>query len=207
MMPRFLASTTGNTQRGIGSLEKMQQEIKRSLPNSLFYISSSLLHTLNTPLLLCIPYENVSLSIVADFLWPHGLQPIGLLCPLNSQGKNTGVGSQSLLQGIFLTQGSNPGLLHCRQILYHLSNQGSPTEINKTLHSTVQSSLMKMIFRVILLDFWRFSLLEIKARKSYFYSRSTGQLSIPLKLISAIRICLFVCLFVCVSHSIVSDSM
>ena len=34
--------------------------------------------------------------------------------------KNTGVGRHSLLQGIFLTQGSNPGLLHCRQILYHL---------------------------------------------------------------------------------------
>ena len=36
----------------------------------------------------------------------------------------TGVGSRSLLQGIFLTQGLKPGLLHCRQILHHLSNQG-----------------------------------------------------------------------------------
>ena len=35
-------------------------------------------------------------------------------------GKNTGVGSCSLLQGIFLTQGLNPGLPHCSQILYHL---------------------------------------------------------------------------------------
>ena len=41
-------------------------------------------------------------------------------------GQNTGVGSQSILQGIFPTQGSNPGLLHCRRILYHLSHQGSP---------------------------------------------------------------------------------
>ena len=49
-----------------------------------------------------------------------------LLCPWDSLGKNTGVGSHSLLQGIFFTQGSNPGLLHCRQILYHLSHQGSP---------------------------------------------------------------------------------
>ena len=40
--------------------------------------------------------------------------------------KNTGVGCCSLLEGIFLTQGSNPGLLHCGQILYHLSHQGSP---------------------------------------------------------------------------------
>ena len=49
-----------------------------------------------------------------------------LLCPWNSQGENSGVGSHSLLQGIFLTQGSNPGLLHCRQILYCLSHPGSP---------------------------------------------------------------------------------
>ena len=40
-------------------------------------------------------------------------------------GKNTGVRCHFLLQGIFLTQGSNPGLLHCRQILYQLSHQGS----------------------------------------------------------------------------------
>ena len=45
--------------------------------------------------------------------------------PGDSLGKNTGVGWHSLLQGIFPFQGSNPGLLHCRQILYHLSHQGS----------------------------------------------------------------------------------
>ena len=44
----------------------------------------------------------------------------------DSPGKNTGVGCHALLQGIFLTEGSNPGLLHCRLILYHLSHQGSP---------------------------------------------------------------------------------
>ena len=50
-----------------------------------------------------------------------------LLCPWNSPGHNTGVGCHSLLQGIFLTQRSNQdGLLHGRQILYHLSHQGSP---------------------------------------------------------------------------------
>ena len=42
-------------------------------------------------------------------------------------GQNTGVGSLSLLQGIFPTQGLNPGPLHCRQILYQLSYQGSRT--------------------------------------------------------------------------------
>ena len=43
----------------------------------------------------------------------------------NSPGQNTEMGSHSLLQGIFPTQGSNQGLLHCRQILYQLSYQGS----------------------------------------------------------------------------------
>ena len=46
-------------------------------------------------------------------------------CPLDSPGRNTGVGSRSLLQGICRIQGLNPGHLHCRQILYHLSHQGS----------------------------------------------------------------------------------
>ena len=45
----------------------------------------------------------------------------------DSPGKNTGVGCLALLQGIIPTQGSNPGLPHCRQILYHLSHQGSPS--------------------------------------------------------------------------------
>ena len=44
----------------------------------------------------------------------------------DSPGQNTGVGSLSFLQGIFPTQGLNPGLLHCRWILYQLSHQGSP---------------------------------------------------------------------------------
>ena len=47
--------------------------------------------------------------------------------PWNSPGQNTGVGSLSLLQGIFPAQGSNPGLPHCRQILYQLSHKGSPS--------------------------------------------------------------------------------
>ena len=54
------------------------------------------------------------------------LQIVRLLCPRNSPGKNTRVGSHSLLQGIFQTQGLNSGPLHCRQFLYHLSHQGSP---------------------------------------------------------------------------------
>ena len=67
--------------------------------------------------------RSVSCSVVSDSLRPHGLQPARLPCPWNSPGKNTAVGSPSLLQGIFLTQGWNPRLLHCRQILYGLSHQ------------------------------------------------------------------------------------
>ena len=48
-------------------------------------------------------------------LRPHGRLPARLFCPWDSPGKNTGVGSRSLLQGIFPTQRSNPGLLHCRR--------------------------------------------------------------------------------------------
>ena len=44
----------------------------------------------------------------------------------NSPGQNTGVGNCSPLQGMFPTQGSNPGLLHCKQILYQLSHQENP---------------------------------------------------------------------------------
>ena len=55
----------------------------------------------------------------------NSLQPHGLYSPWNSPGQSTGVGSLSLLQGIFPAQGSNPGLPHCRWILYHLKHQGS----------------------------------------------------------------------------------
>ena len=54
------------------------------------------------------------------------LQPHGLYSTWNSPKQNTGVGSFSLLQGIFPTQGLNPGLPHCRQILDQLSHKGSP---------------------------------------------------------------------------------
>ena len=56
---------------------------------------------------------------------PNSLQPHGLCSPWNSPGQSTRVGSLSLLQGIFPTQGWNPGLLHCRQILHQLRYQRS----------------------------------------------------------------------------------
>ena len=63
--------------------------------------------------------ESENHSVMSDYLGPHGLYS-----PWNSPGQNTGVGSLSLLQGIFPTQGLNPGLPHCRQILYQLSRGG-----------------------------------------------------------------------------------
>ena len=54
----------------------------------------------------------------------------------DSPVKNTGVGCHALLQGIFPTQGSNPGRPHCRQILYHLSHQGSPNQLYFNLKKT-----------------------------------------------------------------------
>ena len=64
------------------------------------------------------------LSHVWLFVTPWTI--IRLFHSWNSPGKNTGMGSHSLLQVIFLTQGWNPGLLLYRWILYHLSHQGSP---------------------------------------------------------------------------------
>ena len=60
-------------------------------------------------------------SVVSDSLRPHGLHS-----PWNFPGQNTGVGSRTLLQGLFPIQGWNPGLPPCRWILYQLSHKGSP---------------------------------------------------------------------------------
>ena len=67
--------------------------------------------------------ERDSRSVVSDSLRPCELWPAKLLCPWNSPGKNTGVGSHSLLQRIFPIQVSNPGFMHCRKILYRLSTR------------------------------------------------------------------------------------
>ena len=71
---------------------------------------------------------------MSDSLRPPGLEAARLLYPWNSPGKNAGVGSHSFLEVIFLTQGSNLGLLHCRRNLYHLSHQGSLSHIELVLY-------------------------------------------------------------------------
>ena len=77
---------------------------------------------------LTIKYFNESESEVTQWcltLQPCGLSRARLLHPWYFLGKSTGVDCHFLLQWIFPTQGSNPGLPHCRQILYHLSQEGS----------------------------------------------------------------------------------
>ena len=76
-------------------------------------------HTMTLP----IESESESQSVVSNSLWPYGRYS-----PWNSLGHITGVGSLSLLQRIFPTQGSNPGLPHCRQILYQLSHREAPCQ-------------------------------------------------------------------------------
>ena len=76
-------------------------------------------------------WESASRSVVSDSLWRHRTYPTRLLCPWHSPGKNTGVDCHPLLQRIFLTQELNPGLLHCRQILYYLNHKGSPVSITE----------------------------------------------------------------------------
>ena len=71
-------------------------------------------------------YAMLICSVMSDSLQPVDCSPPGSSVHGDSPGKNTGVGCSTLLQGIFPIQGSNPGPPHCRQILNHLSHQGSP---------------------------------------------------------------------------------
>ena len=66
--------------------------------------------------------ESISHSVMCHSSEFYGLQTARLLCPWNSPSKKTRVGSHFFLQRIFFTQGSNPHLLHWKQILYHVSH-------------------------------------------------------------------------------------
>ena len=101
------------------------------------------------------------------------LQPHGLYSPWNSPGQNTGGGSLSLLQGIFPTQGSNPGLLHCGHSLL-AEPQGKPKYANLLLKTGMKiflyqkryiSSITVILIEIISLSFlWQLTLLELKSR-------------------------------------------
>ena len=76
---------------------------------------------------------------MSDSVRPHRRQPTRLHSLWDSPGKNTGVGCHFLLQGLFPAQGSNPGLLHCRWILYQLSHKGSPGDCTAAAARSLQS--------------------------------------------------------------------
>ena len=119
----------------------MRQNTRKKIPSAILAISSTwnILLSITEYSFCCFPFatltctessldpdfvpesESESCSVVSDSFRPHELYS-----PWNSPGQDTGMGSLSLLQGIFPTQGSNPGLPHCRWILYQLSHKGSP---------------------------------------------------------------------------------
>ena len=94
---------------------------------------------LDNVLYLCVRVELSRIQLFATPWSVAGQAPLSM----EFSRQDTGVGGHFLLQGIFLTQGSNLGLLHCRQILYKLSHQGSPTLRSQTqMRSVVTSGLM-----------------------------------------------------------------
>ena len=72
------------------------------------------------------------------------------IVPWNSPDWNIGVGSLSLLQGIFPTQRSNPGLPRCRQILYRQSHQGSPKGLEITRKAVVPGAPPELVASVVM---------------------------------------------------------
>ena len=86
-----------------------------------------------------------SCSVKSNSLQSHGLQPARLLCSWDFPGKKTGVGCHFLLQRIFPMQGLNPHILHCRQICYCLSYQGSLRRVSQGLwKGHVHTAILKM---------------------------------------------------------------
>ena len=107
-------------QHSHGTLEWFQSTFIVSV--SLIKQQQSLAPTLPSPYMCCAVLSH---PVVSNSLRPHGLSPPGSSVHGDSPGKNTGVGCCALLQGIVPIQGLNLGLPHCRQVLYHLSHQGS----------------------------------------------------------------------------------
>ena len=107
-------------------------------------------------------------SVFSDSLRPHGLQLPRLLCPWNFPGKSTGVGCHFLLQGIFPTQGSNLGLLHCRQTLYPPSYQGSPSQ------SITELFLLGFCLLILQLKFKENSVPFVTLESFYFSGQRRG---------------------------------
>ena len=126
--------------------------VEKSLPKSLStWVNDFRLNLLLYPCLsltqsihqIC---ESESRSVVSNSLQPHGLYS-----PWNSPGQNTGVGSLSILQGIFPTQGSNPGLPHCRGILYQLSHKDPLIE---TMIKMFRKEVLALASEILHITLW-----------------------------------------------------
>ena len=117
-------------------------------------------------------------SVVPNSLWPHGLY-----CPWHSPGQNTGVGSLSLLQGIFQTQGLNIGLLHCTWILYQLSQKWSPRILVWVTYPSFRgSSQPRNPTRVSCIaggSFTNWATREAMREKENFWQKKTFSFQIP----------------------------
>ena len=134
----------------------------------LLFLLLSPLSSLSSPLFLHIYLKvKVKSLVVSDSLRPHGLQPTRRLHSWDFPGKSTGVGCHFLFWEIFPTQGLNPGLLHCTQMLYRLSHQGSLT-LN-----------FKYFSHFILKNYSKSSLFTLLPLISYHYQVSTKQVSLP----------------------------
>ena len=98
----------------------------------------------NSAAVLCLVAQ--SCSILFN---PMDCSPLGTSVHGDSPGKNTRVGCHALLQGIFPTQGSNPGLPHCRRILHHLSHQGSSRILEWVAHPFSRGSFQSRNWTVV----------------------------------------------------------
>ena len=113
----------------------------------------------------------VSHSIVSELLRPHGLYLISFLCPWNSLGKNTGVGNCFILQRIFLFQGSNPDLPHCRQIFFY--HWATKEAISRGLQHSI-ASLGLLV--VTLLCLYHVGFIYRQLLSSYYHIRHNSML-------------------------------
>ena len=87
-------------------------------------------------------YTVLSISVMSDSLWPLGLSPVRFLYSWGFSRQVSGVGCHALPQGIFPTQGLNPGLPHCREVIYQLSHQGSPELLEWVAYSFSRGNVL-----------------------------------------------------------------
>ena len=135
-------SPPGSSVHGIFQARILESEVAQSCPTLCNPVDCSPPGSSAHGILQARILERVAISFSKSEVKSHSCDPHGLYRPRNSPGQNTGVGNCSLLQGIFPTQGSNPGLPHCRWILYQLSHKGSPRILGwVAISSSRESSL------------------------------------------------------------------